>query len=47
VLSIYNSDHLCFTHADEVSRAAFERVSARIARSRALTDEELPELIGA
>ena len=25
VLSIYNSDHLCFTHADAASRARFER----------------------
>ena len=25
VLSIYNADHLCFLHADEVTRARFER----------------------
>ncbi|HEY7667294.1 MAG TPA: hypothetical protein VIE12_04130 [Actinomycetota bacterium] len=25
VLSIYNSDHLCFAHADLVTRARFER----------------------
>jgi hypothetical protein len=25
VLSVYNSDHLCFAHADSVTRARFER----------------------
>jgi hypothetical protein len=31
VLSMYNSDHLCFTHADVASRARFEpRGLARI-----------------
>jgi hypothetical protein len=25
VLSIYNTDHLCFAHADVASRARFER----------------------
>lgn len=25
VLSIYNSDHLCFAHADEVTRRRFEQ----------------------
>jgi hypothetical protein len=25
VLSVYNADHLCFAHADVVSRALFER----------------------
>jgi hypothetical protein len=28
VLSVYNSDHLCFTHADEKTRAPFERRAA-------------------
>ena len=33
VLSMYNSDHLCFTHADVASRARFEpRGPARIER---------------
>jgi len=27
VLSIYNTDHLCFAHADVASRARFERTS--------------------
>ena len=27
LLSLYNSDHLCFVHGDERSRTAFERVS--------------------
>jgi hypothetical protein len=32
LLSIYNADHLCFLHADEESRSAFERASARALR---------------
>jgi hypothetical protein len=42
-LSIYNSDVLCWTHADERTRAQFDRVSAtrtnQRLRYRQLTDE--------
>jgi hypothetical protein len=33
VLSVYNSDHLCFTHADVVTRAPFERRAASFERT--------------
>ena len=32
VLSAYNSDHLCFVHADERVRRSFERASTRALR---------------
>jgi hypothetical protein len=31
-LSKYNSDHLCFVHADAVSRLRFERVTGQSRR---------------
>jgi len=30
VLSVYNSDHLCFSHADVRTRAPFERKAASL-----------------
>jgi hypothetical protein len=46
VLSVYNSDHLCFMHADEVTRARFERRGQADPRFR-YRPVEVPDLAGA
>ena len=54
VLSVYNSDHLCFTHADVRTRAPFERKAASLGIDHQSTPPdvhafrllEAPELTG-
>jgi hypothetical protein len=46
VLSVYNSDHLCFMHADEVTRARFEHRGRAAPRFR-FEPVEVPDLAGA
>lgn len=44
VLSIYNTDHLCFAHADVASRARFERTGpVRIEQAPYRHRIDLPE----
>lgn len=48
VLSIYNTDHLCFAHADVASRARFERTGpVRIEPVLYHQRIDLPETAGA
>jgi hypothetical protein len=48
MLSIYNTDHLCFAHADVASRARFERTGpARLERPPYRHRIDLPETAGA
>ena len=49
VLSIYNTDHLCFAHADVASRARFERTGpSRIDHTAPYRQRiELPETAAA